>query len=98
MRNQKLTLDSSVTDIPRIADATKKRLLSLGINTVRDLITYYPRDVEDRSEAISMDSLMPDTTQTFEGRVVTKPTTVKAGRYKVTKCKVSDDTGIVDLV
>ena len=43
-----ITLDTPVTDFPGVGPARAKKLEKLGILRAADLLTYYPRDYEDR--------------------------------------------------
>ncbi|MBM6870217.1 ATP-dependent DNA helicase RecG [Pseudoflavonifractor phocaeensis] len=45
-----LTLESSVRALPGVGEARAKGLEKLGLATVGDLLTYYPRDYEDRRQ------------------------------------------------
>ena len=47
-----VTLNSSVTQFPGIGDVRAKKLEKLGLRTAGDLLTYYPRDYEDRRPRI----------------------------------------------
>ncbi len=52
MDNAKLNsiLYSSIQSVKQVGTATAKKLNKLGIETIGDLITYYPRDYEDRNK------------------------------------------------
>lgn len=43
-----ITPDTPVTDFPGVGPARAKKLEKLGILRAADLLTYYPRDYEDR--------------------------------------------------
>lgn len=45
-----MVLDKDVKYIKGVGEARAKTLNKLGIYTLEDLITYYPRDYEDRSK------------------------------------------------
>ena len=45
-----LTLNSSVLDLPGVGEVRRKKLEKLGLYKVGDLLTYYPRDYEDRRQ------------------------------------------------
>ncbi|MCQ2979498.1 MAG: ATP-dependent DNA helicase RecG [Clostridia bacterium] len=98
MEKGKVTLHDDIVKLPKVGDAVKTRLNSIGIFSVSDLITYFPRDIEDRSDARQIRDLENGETATFIAKVITKPMNIKAGRYLLTKTRVSDDTGIVELV
>ena len=45
-----MKLEDSVQFVKGVGEQRAKSLNKLGIYTVEDLITYYPRDYEDRSK------------------------------------------------
>lgn len=45
-----MRLSDNVTIVPRISDRYAKTLTKLGIHTIRDLITHFPRDYKDESD------------------------------------------------
>lgn len=49
----RLTLDSDVRYVKGVGDVLKKKFLKLGIDTVGDLIFYYPRRYEDWSNPVA---------------------------------------------
>jgi len=48
------SLSVPVTSISGIGVAAAQKLARLGINTVSDLLTHYPRDWEDREKIIPL--------------------------------------------
>lgn len=42
-------LDQSVRNVPQVGKVKAQKLSRLGIETIGDLVTYYPRDYEDRN-------------------------------------------------
>ena len=57
-----LTLESGLRELPGIGDARAARLAKLGLATVGDLLGYYPRGYEDRTE-ISTIAAAPEEAQ-----------------------------------
>lgn len=51
-----LTLDTPLTDFPGVGPARAAKLEKLGLTRVRDLMTYFPRDYEDRRKIWSIRS------------------------------------------
>ena len=51
-----LTLDTPLTDFPGVGPARATKLEKLGLTRVRDLMTYFPRDYEDRRKIWSIRS------------------------------------------
>lgn len=48
-----------------VGEQREKRLHRLGIVTVEDLLTHYPREYKDRSEILKIADLPPDEPATF---------------------------------
>ncbi len=68
-------------------------LNKLGINTLQDLITYYPRDYEDRSKPKTIDSVEDGEEALIEGIAVSRMSEVRI-RRNMTICKlvIRDET------
>ena len=49
-----ITPDTPVTDFPGVGPARAKKLEKLGILRAADLLTYYPRDYEDRRQVYAI--------------------------------------------
>ena len=65
----KLELETPVSDISRIGKSTASRLKRLGIETVNDLIFYYPFRREDLSKISEISDLKPDEIFTIRGKL-----------------------------
>jgi ATP-dependent DNA helicase RecG len=92
-----MTPESPITDIKGVGGVQAKKFAILGLQTIGDLIDYYPRRYEDYSTLTPINQLKPG--------LVTIEATVKqaTGRYvrrgmHVTEAVVSDDSGSVRLV
>lgn len=65
----------------------------LGINTLQDLITYYPRDYEDRSKPKTIDSLEDGEEALVEGYAISRVTEIKVRRnLTIYKLIIRDET------
>lgn len=51
-----ITLNTPLTDFPGVGPARSAKLEKLGLTRVRDLMTYFPRDYEDRRKIWSIRS------------------------------------------
>ena len=69
-------------------------LRKLGINNLEDLITYYPRNYEDRGKAISIIDAQDEEEVLIEGVVVSKINEIRTRRRNMTiyKLIVRDET------
>ncbi len=94
-----ITLNSSIEYIKGVGPAKSKILNAVGIFTVKDLITYYPRVYEDRTQLRKIAEFTNGESILFTGMMV--PNTLKImrkGKFSVTKAIFSDGTGFVELV
>lgn len=92
-----MNLDSSLIDVKGVGEAQAGKLAILGLRTVGDLISYYPRRYEDFSVITTIAELSPG--------AVSIEATIKqaAGRYvrrgmHITEAIASDDSGSLRLV
>lgn len=74
-------------------------LNKLGIKTLKDLITYYPRDYEDRSSSTKIANLVDGQTVAIEAICVSKLNEIRTRRKNMTiyKLIVRDETGTAML-
>lgn len=92
-----MTIDSPVTDVKGVGDELGKKFKTLGIQTVQQLIDYYPRRYDDYSNVQLINQIRP-------GAVTIKATIKQAtGRYArrglhITEAVASDETGSVRLI
>lgn len=90
-------LASPVSELKGVGAAQAKKFAILGVQTVSDLINYYPRRYEDYSEVTSAAKLKPGTV-TLEAKIKQV-----SGRYvrrgmHITEAIASDKSGSVRLV
>jgi ATP-dependent DNA helicase RecG len=64
-----ITLDRSLAYLPTVGTSKSKFLERLGLNTVRDLLFYYPRDHIDYARQVTIDRLEAGETVTVIGSV-----------------------------
>ncbi len=92
-----MDIDSPVTALRGVGSVQQKKFLKIGIQSVKDLITYYPKRYEDFSKTINLRALKP-------GQVSTRGTISHiAGRYSrrgihVCEAIAQDTSGSVRLV
>ena len=51
-----ITLDTPLTQFPGVGEARSKKLEKLGLTRCEQLLTYFPRDYEDRRQIWSIRS------------------------------------------
>ncbi len=89
-------LNEPITAIKGIGEARSRLFNKLGIYTVYDLATYFPRNYEDRTQKKKIDDLEDGETCGFEGEICSNvsKTFLRKGMvlYKV---NIKDETGII---
>ena len=96
-----------ISDLAGIGPSRAKVLKDMGIDTIQDMVRYFPRDYDDRSRIKTISMLTPGTTHTIcatisaEGENVVLPS--KANQFKpssttITKLLLKDETGAIELV
>lgn len=91
-------LDMEVRFIKGIGEQKAKALARLGIETLRDLISWFPRRYDDRSAIKRIADLAPDETACVSAMVSAPPTVsfVRKGMYLV-KFRAVDESGTLDV-
>ena len=94
-----MDLYSPVTALQGIGPTRAKQLQGLGIETIYDLMAYFPRTYEDRTRLVPINQLEVDPPACLEGIVVRGPQTshIRKG-LSITKLTVADLTGKLNLV
>ena len=92
----------SIRTLPGIGPKKAELFAKLGIQTLGDLLLFFPRDYEDRTQLLPISSLEVDQPACFIASVVTNPQThriPKPGRKRLeyTKVTVADHTGRLNL-
>jgi len=92
-------LNDPIQYLKGVGEAKAKKFACLGIKTIYDLLTYYPRLYQDRSKVNRIFFLQNGQKETFSGIVIghTNAAFHRKG-IKLTKTCVSDGTGYVYLL
>ena len=95
-------------DIAKLVGIGAKRaqtLRAMGINTVMDLINFFPRDYDDRSQIKTVEELIPGAVNTIRGALEDEPENINPPRralgkrpLTITRAVLKDATGRLDLV
>ena len=95
-------------DIIQLAGVGAKRaeaLRAAGFNTIYDLVEYFPRDYDDRSQIKTVEGLIPGAVNTIRGVLcgdlenINPPRKVSGKRpLTITKAMLKDATGKLELV
>ena len=94
-----MDLYSPVTALQGIGPTRAKQLEGLGIETIYDLIAYFPRTYEDRTRLVPICELEADQPACFEAMVIRAPQTshIRKG-LSLTKLTVADETAKLNVV
>lgn len=92
-------LDISIQSIKGIGPTKAKLFKKLGLNSIGDLLEYYPRGYKDKSEITKIRDLKPEESYTVRVCIAGK---AQESRTKssliITKLSVFDDTGKLNVV
>ena len=87
-----------VQKVKGVGPQKAKTLAKMGILTVYDLLTWFPRTYEDQSVLTPISALRAGETATFAGRIVNvRESCTARRRLTVLTAFVEDDTGIVQV-
>ncbi len=93
-------INSSITQLKQISEHYSKKLNKLGIFTIRDFITYFPRDYVDSSEIITIKDLLleQDTEKkyTISVKIESFQNIFTRNRKTFQKVVISDQTGHIE--
>lgn len=91
-------LKTDVRYIKGIGEQRAKALGKLGIRTLRDLISWFPRRYEDRTEARRVADLVPGETACVAAMVASAPTLTHVRKgLDLVKLRAVDETGTLDV-
>jgi len=86
-----------IEKLRNVGDKTLKKLNKLGIYTIEDLITHFPREYEDRTQILKVCQLINEEKSIFKARITSTPINNRFKQKTITTVKVSDDTGEVEI-
>jgi len=91
-------LTTNVRYIKGIGEQRAKSLEKLGIATLRDLISWFPRKYDDRREARRIADLIPGETACVVAMIASPPTVAHIRKgMDLIKVRTVDDTGTLDI-
>ncbi len=92
-------LFDSVRYLKGVGEARAKQLHNLGVDTLYDLIAYFPRAYEDRTRLVPICELEVDHPVCFEAMVASTPRLARIRKgLDLVKLRVADETGTLNLV
>ncbi|HBG81296.1 TPA: DNA helicase RecG [candidate division CPR2 bacterium] len=93
-----MNLNTSVETLSGVGANYAKKLHKLGLNTVEDLLLYYPRRYEDFSTIVPISKTRPGESITIKGniwQIANKKS--RNRRMTITEAVVADDTGTMKV-
>ncbi len=94
-----VSLFDNIQSLPGIGPARAKQLKNLGVETIYDLIAYFPRSYEDRTKQAEIASLTPDAPACFQAMVTSAPRVSRIRKgMEITRLQVADHTAKLTLV
>jgi len=91
------SLDSPITILKGISSALATRFAKLGVNTVEDMLYFFPRRHLNYSQRVPISKLEPGIEQTTVASIW-ETREVKLGSRKGTEATVADETGNIRVV
>ena len=91
-------LGDDIRYVKGIGEQRAKALRKLGVNTLRDLICYFPRTYEDRSRTTPISALEPGQPACVKALVANEPVLARVRRgMELVKLRIADDSGSLDV-
>ena len=84
---------SEILNVKGVGPKTEKYLSNLGINTIKDMLYYFPRDYEAYEEPKKIIDLQVGEVASIKALIVTKPSFFRKGRTSVTSLWLDDGSG-----
>lgn len=88
----------SIGVVKNIGKTRLEQLNKLGIETVEDLIEYYPRDYEDRSQFVPISEIEIGMTNTIRGKVTVSPEARRIRSMTIVSARISDRSSVIECV
>lgn len=90
-----MSWNSSIETLSGVGKQRANLFKRVGVETVSDLLTYYPREYEDRRNVIRIKEVTIGELVTIKATVCTIPQNIKKRGLMVTKVKLKDTSGFI---
>jgi len=94
----KTKLDTPIQYLKGVGPKIAKLLRKLGVETIEDLIYFFPRAYEDRTNIKQIAALQPSDFEVIRGEVISVHHQLTRNRFSVLKAVISDRTGSIQAV
>ncbi|MEE8638269.1 MAG: ATP-dependent DNA helicase RecG [Candidatus Margulisiibacteriota bacterium] len=91
-------LETPVQYLKGVGPKIAKLLRRLGVETIQDLIYFFPRDYEDRTKIKSIGALNPSDFEVIRGEVIRVDHQLTRNRFSILKAVISDRSGSIQAV
>jgi ATP-dependent DNA helicase RecG len=93
------TLNTPIEQLTRVGKTTAGRLKRLGLNTLNDLLFYFPFRYEDYSQIVAIKDLRPNQTVTVQGKIeLIENRRSHRSRMTITEALIEDETGSIKVI
>jgi len=94
-----MNLQTPISELTRVGKTTASRLKNLGLETIEDLIFYFPFRYEDFSLIKNIDDLVPNEPVTVRGKIqlIANRRSFRK-RKNITEALVADESGSVKVI
>lgn len=93
-----MELNEPISVVKNIGETRCKQLNKMGVETVNDLIEYFPRDYEDKSLFVNISDVVKGEVNTFKAKVSFNPEAHRVKGMVIVRARLSDATGNIDGV
>lgn len=94
-----LTLDTKLSDLPKVGKTTANKLKKIGLISVNDLIWHLPYRYEDFSSIKPIAELKVNETATIKGKVeIITSRRARHRRMHLTECLITDESGSIKII
>jgi ATP-dependent DNA helicase RecG len=97
-KNTHYDIDIDIKYIKGVGEKRSELLKRLGIETVRDLLYFFPRDYQDRTKLSRFDEIKEGEHITAFGRIVDTVKKEVKGRRSIITALASDGHGVIEIV
>jgi len=94
----KAELNTPVQYLKGVGPKVAKLLKRLGVETIEDLIYFFPRGYEDRTNIRPIGTLQPADLEVIRGEVISVHHQLTRNRFSVLKAVISDRSGSIQAV
>lgn len=93
-----MKLDDSILKLKGVGNKTELKLKKIGIETIGDVLQYYPRTFENRGLIKKIEDIQFGEKNLIEVQVIKEPILFKGKKKFIIKAKFKDNTGMIECV